>query len=327
MWGDNKDGCNRIETGPGKVPLDQWVHVGFTMLTRGNKLTAALYMNGALVASKDASARTINAKSKWRIGMHNNDDHRFSGRIGPVLVSDAANEDLLKWSASQGPPKITYSVSATTKVPDHVQGMYIYKNIHPKSSEAPDASGRAHHAIVHVLRDAAAKETAAGVNSNIQVLDVVREENLPDLLLAVDKADLVAGKVPVITDPDILAQSDARGAKNADFVRQVMKRAYGAYEKFAFGMDEVAPNTGKGNNRWSGMAVTMLDSLDTLHLMGLMDEFNRATEWVDKTFNLTSIGTYRLRRAFASSEVYSARTIAAATQCISEKRKISAIAS
>ena len=163
--------------------------------------------------------------------------------------------------------------------------MYIYENLHPKSNKAPDVSGRGHDAEVHTLNDVHSKLVNAGVNDDIAVVSVAKPENLPDLLIHVNKEQLVAGEVPEITDPEILAESDARGTKNADFVRQVMKRAYGAYEKYAFGMDEVAPDTGRGNNRWAGMAVTMLDSLDTLHLMGLMDEFNRATEWIDKNLH------------------------------------------
>ena len=111
MWGDTKDGCNRIETGPNRVPLDRWVHVGFTMLTRGSTLTVKLFMDGELVASKSSPARLINKELKWRIGMHNDDDHRFSGRIGPVLVSDFASDDLVQWKAVDGPPKLTYSAS------------------------------------------------------------------------------------------------------------------------------------------------------------------------------------------------------------------------
>ncbi|CAN0270361.1 unnamed protein product, partial [Phaeothamnion confervicola] len=36
-------------------------------------------------------------------------------------------------------------------------------------------------------------------------------------------------------------------------------------------MDEVLPISGKQKNNWGGMGVTLVDSLDTLWLMGLKD--------------------------------------------------------
>lgn len=55
-----------------------------------------------------------------------------------------------------------------------------------------------------------------------------------------------------------------------------MRHAYGGYEKYAFGHDEVRPMTNATNDSWGGMAITMIDSLDTLYMMGLEREFDRA---------------------------------------------------
>ena len=49
------------------------------------------------------------------------------------------------------------------------------------------------------------------------------------------------------------------------------------------------------------MAVTLVDSLDTLWIMGLHDEFDQATEWISKSLNVrlmnggtTSLYTYNI---------------------------------
>eukprot|EP00966_Prymnesium_polylepis_P314392 7264973-Prymnesium_polylepis.1 len=56
--------------------------------------------------------------------------------------------------------------------------------------------------------------------------------------------------------------SDAAGAVRADFAH-----AWSGYAHEAWGRDELAPLSNGSNNRWGGLAVTMLDSLDSLLLM------------------------------------------------------------
>lgn len=58
-----------------------------------------------------------------------------------------------------------------------------------------------------------------------------------------------------------------------------------SYKERAWGKDEVQPNSGGSNNRWGGMGMTLVDSLDTLYLFGFMDEFNEAKEWVNFSAN------------------------------------------
>ncbi|KAJ2827557.1 hypothetical protein IWW50_001833 [Coemansia erecta] len=59
-----------------------------------------------------------------------------------------------------------------------------------------------------------------------------------------------------------------------------MKHAWDGYRSHAFGKDELQPLTQTGNTRWGGWAITLLDSLDTLYLMGLRDEYNEAKDHV-----------------------------------------------
>eukprot|EP00536_Pseudo-nitzschia_multiseries_P015327 jgi/Psemu1/246753/estExt_Genewise1.C_8580005 len=58
-----------------------------------------------------------------------------------------------------------------------------------------------------------------------------------------------------------------------------MEHAWSSYEKNAFGMDEIRPISLTANNRWGGMGTTLVDSLDTLWLLGMKDEFYRARDW------------------------------------------------
>lgn len=65
-----------------------------------------------------------------------------------------------------------------------------------------------------------------------------------------------------------------------DAVKEAMKDAYGAYEKYAMGFDELQPLTQHGKNGFGGLGATIIDSLDTLWIMGLSEQYSRARNWV-----------------------------------------------
>lgn len=48
-----------------------------------------------------------------------------------------------------------------------------------------------------------------------------------------------------------------------------MQHAWGGYKSKAWGRDELKPISGHGGDPWGGIGCTLVDSLDTLWLMGL----------------------------------------------------------
>eukprot|EP00953_Heterococcus_sp_UTEX-ZZ885_P022666 12529-Heterococcus_DN1.PRE.2 len=79
-------------------------------------------------------------------------------------------------------------------------------------------------------------------------------------------------------------------ASRALSVKASMQRAWTAYRTYAWGADEVRhftshcvctvlPQSKASANNWGGMAVTLVDSLDTLWLMDLKKEFYEARDW------------------------------------------------
>lgn len=60
---------------------------------------------------------------------------------------------------------------------------------------------------------------------------------------------------------------------------KAFKHAWKAYKKHAWGMDELKPIS-HGHSTWFNLGLTIVDSLDTMWLMGLTDEFNEARDWV-----------------------------------------------
>ena len=65
-----------------------------------------------------------------------------------------------------------------------------------------------------------------------------------------------------------------------------MRHAWGGYKKYTWGADELNPLS-KQPHVWSGgsMLFTPLDSMDTLYIMGLEDEFKEAKEIVIERLN------------------------------------------
>ncbi|KAJ8760005.1 hypothetical protein K2173_010861 [Erythroxylum novogranatense] len=63
-------------------------------------------------------------------------------------------------------------------------------------------------------------------------------------------------------------------------VRDAMIHAWNSYEKYAWGNDELQPQSKNGVNSFGGLGATLIDALDTLYIMGLEEQFQRAREWV-----------------------------------------------
>ncbi|GJE97807.1 glycoside hydrolase family 47 protein [Phanerochaete sordida] len=74
----------------------------------------------------------------------------------------------------------------------------------------------------------------------------------------------------------------APDVEKRDAVVRAFQHAWLAYERDAMGDDEYHPIGHKGSNltEAGGIGYTVVDSLDTMILMGLEDEYQRAREWV-----------------------------------------------
>ncbi|XP_058179203.1 mannosyl-oligosaccharide 1,2-alpha-mannosidase MNS1 [Rhododendron vialii] len=80
------------------------------------------------------------------------------------------------------------------------------------------------------------------------------------------------GKKDVIDDPINIQRREK--------VKDAMIHAWSSYEKYAWGNDELQPQTKNGVDSFGGLGATLIDSLDTLYIMGLDEQFQRAREWV-----------------------------------------------
>lgn len=84
-------------------------------------------------------------------------------------------------------------------------------------------------------------------------------------------------------------------------VKAAMEHAWRGYETYAWGKDELNPQSKKGKlgvlggmNGFSGFGATMVDAMSTLHLMGLHEEFARARNWIAENMNFETSGVQRI---------------------------------
>ncbi|KAF8609807.1 glycoside hydrolase family 47 protein [Ceratobasidium sp. AG-I] len=80
-----------------------------------------------------------------------------------------------------------------------------------------------------------------------------------------------------IQKPDLQLPPDA--AANAQRVIDMFKSAYNDYKTFAWGHDALAPLFGEFIDGQNGWGATIVDSLSTMHVMGLQDLFNEGVNF------------------------------------------------
>ncbi|KAI4252260.1 MAG: hypothetical protein LQ352_004392 [Teloschistes flavicans] len=82
---------------------------------------------------------------------------------------------------------------------------------------------------------------------------------------------------------DSEAQEDKAERENRlAAVKESFVRSWGAYKKYAWKQDELAPIRGGHSTIWGGWGATLVDSLDTLWLMGLKEDYEDAVKAVDE---------------------------------------------
>ncbi|XP_028823772.1 mannosyl-oligosaccharide 1,2-alpha-mannosidase IA-like [Denticeps clupeoides] len=76
-------------------------------------------------------------------------------------------------------------------------------------------------------------------------------------------------------------------------VKEMMKFAWDNYKRYAWGSNELRPvsKQGHSSNLFGSLkGATIVDALDTLYIMEMYQEFEEATEWVEKNLDFNMVG-------------------------------------
>ncbi|CAG0879614.1 unnamed protein product [Darwinula stevensoni] len=78
-----------------------------------------------------------------------------------------------------------------------------------------------------------------------------------------------------------------RGPKNErqEAVVKAFHHAWNGYKKYSWGHDHLLPLS-QYHQDWFDMGLTLVDSIDTMYIMGLQEEFQEAREWVANGLNV-----------------------------------------
>ena len=85
-------------------------------------------------------------------------------------------------------------------------------------------------------------------------------------------------------------EDKAERLKRRDAVLESFKHSWNGYKDTAWPKDELAPVSGGYYNTFGGWGATLVDSLDSLYIMGMEDEFDKAVEAVKKIDFTTTEG-------------------------------------
>ena len=77
-------------------------------------------------------------------------------------------------------------------------------------------------------------------------------------------------------------------------IKEAFQYAWKEYETNGFGADEYHPISKKGSNmtKAGGIGYTIVDSIDTMMLMGLDEEYARARSWIADNLSFDRDGAY-----------------------------------
>ncbi|XP_077594080.1 endoplasmic reticulum mannosyl-oligosaccharide 1,2-alpha-mannosidase [Stigmatopora nigra] len=91
----------------------------------------------------------------------------------------------------------------------------------------------------------------------------------------------VAIPAPVIPAEGIPGTASTVPVDRLEAVRDAFRHAWKGYKDYAWGHDELKPIS-KSFSEWFGLGLTLIDSLDTMWIMGLKEEFAEAKQWIEK---------------------------------------------
>ncbi|RLN68065.1 hypothetical protein BBJ28_00001172 [Nothophytophthora sp. Chile5] len=174
---------------------------------------------------------------------------------------------------------VQYTILTTNlgSVPSHVEEL----------QGATQQDGDQNHEAAHLrgVRQPISATTAAGADPGVVDTEAFAHGEAEEMLADADVADVIDPNQQVTAVPS----EEQEGRRLA--VRKAMKFAWGNYEEHAFGGDEVDPKNGwKLDNVWGDIACSLVDGIDTLWIMDLKEEFQRARDYVRDHLSFDHLG-------------------------------------
>lgn len=317
-WTDAGSACHELFSTTNLVPYDTWVSVGFSLSRKQDR--AVIFLNNDAIADtrreigayqkqgQSLSMSNVGVANRqvasaadhgFFIGAHAPQQgdatrehcHTFIGYLGDLRIVPEAFEE---WADSLALIRTSQKKFGDVKLRPATQVIHFsFKNGQP-FSQALDTSlgGR--------LLEAQQADSGSAVSANEQLAIMEWKEHPQEPLLP-GMAEFTENVEPSSPGPTLspeelkaewpkawvdrwgeeeLLKSQREADPWAEEIREAMRHTWRAYKAKAWGRDDIKPDSGGGKD-WCRLAVTMLDGLSTLWLMGLKEEFEDAYKWIE----------------------------------------------
>ena len=278
--GAKNKGCHHMNTGPGIFEYGKWMHVALTMYTPNpnDQTTFTLYVNFAKKVSMRVNREGTRSTYPLRIGAHLDGEAGFIGNVSEVLVFDktmiSVPGDTLSKEVRGDVVLSEESADLIGYYPLYYPKPYTKKTFY---SFVDKSKTQGKGVVTRTTKRLLGHPIAVKADSKMQS-EVAADMNFSPVILA---SGVYSDNVKDAVRESLMAKATSRALA----VKAGMQHCWKNYKSHAWGMDELKPVSGRGDNNWGGMGMTLLDSLDTLWVMGMREEFFEAKDWVQKSLS------------------------------------------
>jgi len=299
--GDDNNGCYKLSSEHISLKQNRWYHIGVALHRSGN---IEIYIDGMLANHHLMPPYRADVLRPFTIGRYSSGMFPFYGSIGYVgFVHMIGTSNP---SASQLVNSTSMSIE-TQQMTNHLRQASIchFKKSICSQQEQQFLSGTSTISILsssgvrqrmelfalYPLTDMIFTDTVKS-HKKVKIRPKVVTEVVKKLYGRYFSRSISSSSDGLQTIPFSLATglpisdisqrilSKKRSIERKKSIKESMKYVWNNYEKYAWGKDELKPLSQRGHNNWGGLGFTLVDSLDTLWLMDMKDEFWRARNWV-----------------------------------------------
>jgi len=294
--GDAQSGCHKIDSADVTITSEAWHYVSVALMVSGEVI---IFVDGTLANRGNVVPHVVaQAGRSISVGRYPDGSFPFFGNISALTtVHVAASTDL---ASVQDISSFMYHTSEPQqmKLPHGSTLGSFYPLVLSESTPSPGS------VLKEVVMGLSGKffmlssaKVSGGLSRPLQHLISGLDIPLPARHVADSpkaRTDNIRGAMKVVwknyevrhLHPPSIAPHDMHHSNLLQFLTVSPNE-----QKYAWGRDELKPISKQGRDNWGGMGVTLVDSLDTLWLMGLRDEFTRARDWVRDHLNFNGVGT------------------------------------
>jgi hypothetical protein len=259
-YGNDHSGCNKVSSGDVTLEDGKWYHVAVAFT--GNH--AELYLDGIQIGSSTGS-HNVQHNRPIQLGQYGNNEYPLLGNISHFSVAQATDTSSAAASVKSMTNIHMIKDYSNLDSRDNIRALFTLHDVARKGATNADVIGR----LPGKLRLSPGAKSVKGVK--IKLVDGLENGRM-------------------VTE-EMKKESDLLGRTRREHVKAGMQRSWAAYKAYAWGMDELKPQSKSGSNNWGGLGVTLVDSLDTLWVMGMKDEFDEAAVWVKNSLTFSRTGS------------------------------------